>query len=317
VLAIVRDMPSAPHDGLARLFSDQPTLAAQLLRECAGANVPTGLPARLEPPGFNDRPSTDFDADIVVVDGPSHNPVHATVVEAQLTKNEEKRQQLPRYAAALWLLIRCPVDVLVICLDQAVADFYAQPIRTSLPGYEMWPRVVGPAQVPHITDPAKVADSPGLGVLSVVMHGQDRAVADAFLAGLASVPPQQGSEYYETAYSMCAAAIRDVLEDLVPTSTWLVASPFAKEHFGRGLAEGKAEGLAEGKAEGLAEGKAEGLAEGKAEGEAEALLLVLQARGLEVTRADHARISGCTDLEQLRTWVARAVTISTVSDLFR
>jgi hypothetical protein len=140
-------------------------------------------------------------------------------------------------------------------------------------------------------------------------HGQDRAVADAFLAGLASVPPQQGSEYYETAYSMCAAAIRDVLEDLVPTSTWLVASPFAKEHFGRGLAEGKAEGLAE--------GKAEGLAEGKAEGEAEALLLVLQARGLEVTRADHARISGCTDLEQLRTWVARAVTISTVSDLFR
>jgi hypothetical protein len=83
----------------------------------------------------------------------------------------------------------------------------------------------------------------------------------------------------------------------VSTTAWLISSPLAKEHFGRGKAEGKAEGLAE--------------------GAAEAVLLVLQARGLEVTGADRAQITACTDLEQLRTWVGRAATVSATSELFR
>jgi hypothetical protein len=96
---------------------------------------------------------------------------------------------------------------------------------------------------------------------------------------------------------MCATAIRDIMEELVSTTTWPVHSPFAKEHFGRGKAEGKAEG--------------------RAEGEAEAILLVLEARGLDVTSEDRARITACTDLIQLKTWVTRAVTIKTTSELFR
>lgn len=96
---------------------------------------------------------------------------------------------------------------------------------------------------------------------------------------------------------MSPAAIRNVLEDLVSTTAWPVYSPFAREHFGRG--------------------KAEGMAEGRAEGEAEAILLVLDARGLEVTAEDRARIAGCTDLAQLKMWVTRAATVQTTSELFR
>lgn len=128
-------MPSAWHDAITRLFSGQPGLAAEVLRECAGAQVPVGQPARVEPPGFNDRPSADFGADVVVTDGPAGEPVHACVIEAQQEKTEAKRQQLARYAAALWLMVRCPVDVLVICRSQAAARWYARPVVTSLPGY--------------------------------------------------------------------------------------------------------------------------------------------------------------------------------------
>lgn len=32
------------------------------------------------------------------------------------------------------------------------------------------------------------------------------------------------NDYYETAYSMCATAIRDILEELVSTTTWPVHS---------------------------------------------------------------------------------------------
>lgn len=80
------------------------------------------------------------------------------------------------------------------------------------------------------------------------------------------------------------------------TTAWPVHSPFAREHYGRG--------------------KAEGIAEGKAEGEADAILLVLQARGLEITAEERARITACADLAQLTTWVTRAATIRRTSELF-
>jgi hypothetical protein len=74
--------------------------------------------------------------------------------------------------------------------------------------------------------------------------------------------------------------------------TWPVNSPFAKEHFGRGKAEGRAEG------------------------EAEAILLVLQARSLHVTAAEQSRITTCTDLAQLREWVRLAATVKSATELF-
>jgi hypothetical protein len=80
-----------------------------------------------------------------------------------------------------------------------------------------------------------------------------------------------------------------MLEALVSTTTWPVYSPFAKEHYGRG----------------------------KAEGEAEAILLVLRARGLAVTEEQRARITACADVEQLKDWVTRAVSVESASDLFR
>jgi hypothetical protein len=43
---------------------------------------------------------------------------------------------------------------------------------------------------------------------------------------------------------------------------------------------------------------------------------VLQARGLEITAEERARITACTDLAQLTTWVTRAATIRRTSELF-
>ncbi|MGE3284756.1 MAG: hypothetical protein AB7J32_01485 [Pseudonocardia sp.] len=56
--------------------------------------------------------------------------------------------------------------------------------------------------------------------------------------------------------------------------------------------------------------------QGKAEGEARAVLAVLDARGIAVSDDARARITGCTDLEQLDVWVRRAVAAATVDELF-
>ena len=67
---------------------------------------------------------------------------------------------------------------------------------------------------------------------------------------------------------------------------------------------------------GKAEGKTEGEARGKAEGEAQAVLAVLEARGLTPTEQQRQRVLACTDLEQLNSWVRKAVTLVDVEELF-
>ncbi|WP_051193130.1 hypothetical protein [Nocardia jiangxiensis] len=70
------------------------------------------------------------------------------------------------------------------------------------------------------------------------------------------------------------------------------------------------------RAEGAAQGKAEGKAQGKAEGKAEAILDVLAQRRIAVPAAAHDRITACTDHGQLTSWLTRAITIETITDLF-
>ena len=57
-------------------------------------------------------------------------------------------------------------------------------------------------------------------------------------------------------------------------------------------------------------------AEGEAQGEARAVLTFLEARGLTLTEQQRQRILTCTDLEQLNTWVRKAVTLIDVEELF-
>jgi hypothetical protein len=43
---------------------------------------------------------------------------------------------------------------------------------------------------------------------------------------------------------------------------------------------------------------------------------LLAARGLDVPDNARARITGCTDADQLERWIRRAVTVQTVHELF-
>ncbi|WP_232385166.1 hypothetical protein [Actinomadura violacea] len=212
-------------------------------------------------------------------------------MEVQQESSEAKRRQLPRYAASLWLMLDCPVTLLCICPDVTTAAFFAKPIPTDLPGYVAQVVVLGPDDVPAISDAAEVAPHPEVAVLSVLVH-QERKVAEAFVRGLQLMPNEYAPQYYEYAYDMASRAARRTLEELMASSTWLVSSPFAREHFGRGKSEGRAEG------------------------EAEALLVMLDARGLQVPDSTREVIAGCTDTGMLEKWIRRAAVIDKVEDLF-
>src|ERR1700750_437804 len=153
-------MPSPWHDSVTAIFTENPKHAIELVNSLDGTTIPTGTDAHFEAPAFNDRPSTDFYADAVIVAGPKHDPVRAVIVEAQKRTFTDKPPQWARYAAQLWTLLRCPVDVLVICPDAKSAFWYPQPVRPSLPGYTHLPIVLLPSVVPAITDPDAAAANP-------------------------------------------------------------------------------------------------------------------------------------------------------------
>jgi predicted transposase YdaD len=65
-----------------------------------------------------------------------------------------------------------------------------------------------------------------------------------------------------------------------------------------------------------AKGRAEGRVEGSAAAKVEAVLTILQARGIALTEEQKERINGYQDQAQLETWIARAATAESVGELF-
>ncbi|MFF5478991.1 hypothetical protein ACFY5C_16825 [Streptomyces sp. NPDC012935] len=69
--------------------------------------------------------------------------------------------------------------------------------------------------------------------------------------------------------------------------------------------------------EGRAKGQAEGKVEGKVEGKAEDILHILGVRGVEVSDSVRERVTACTDLDVLGTWLDRSLSVADAEELFR
>jgi hypothetical protein len=60
----------------------------------------------------------------------------------------------------------------------------------------------------------------------------------------------------------------------------------------------------------------QGIAEGEAKGKAEAVLKLLDARGLAPSQDQRNQVTTCSDPAQLDLWFDRAITASTVAEVF-
>ena len=63
-------------------------------------------------------------------------------------------------------------------------------------------------------------------------------------------------------------------------------------------------------------GRKDGLKQGEERGVRESIRLIMHTRGLAMDAAAHARIDACSDLEILQRWLARAVQVTSASELF-
>jgi hypothetical protein len=294
-------MLSYLHEVLVDMLGHEPRLAAALLGEKLAAGVPPE-PVRVESAEFSDHAPTQYRADRVLVFGEGAAKV-AIVAEVQNWFDQNKEWVWPAYVANLRAREACPVLLLVLCVKESVAARYNRPIELG-PGSIVTPVVAGPGRIPVITHPSQARHLPELAVLSAIVHHRHperdkvlTAAAEAF--GL--VEPDRGALYYDTVLAELPKPARIYLQEVVMTTQiYPYQSEFARQYFTRGQAEGRAEGLAE----------------GEARGEANALLTVLDARGIGLTDNARARITNCTDLGLLESWLRRATTIDKAEELF-
>lgn len=297
-------MPSPLHEALVLLFRSRPALAAELLRAC-GLPLPEHSRVVLSSETMRNVRPVELAADVMVALEDDERRSLTMIVEVQLRIDEQKRRTWPSYVTLSQRELGCPCVLLVIALDEAVAEWARRPIPLGHPGFVLTPLVIGSDVVPVVMSVEQAARDLELAVLSAVAHGHGERAIDVArptfhaLAGFASLDPDRAGIYLDVVLGALSASARAALEAEMKFK-YEYQSDFARRYF----------------AEGKTEGRAEGKAEGAAAGEADALLRVLAARGFVVDAVTEARIRACTDLEVLGRWVTRAVTATSLGQVF-
>ena len=282
-------MPTSKrHEGLVLLFRNRPELAASVLRDQLGLQLPEYEKAALFVADLTtaDPPGRHVDL-VVVLEGPSGKL--AVVVEVQLKPDYRKRWSWPEYLAGLRARLKCPVVLLVVTPEERVARWASEPIALG-PGSVLTPQVLRPSRIPEVLDLKEASRSPELAVLSVMGHGgasNALELAKVALKAMGGLDDDRARTYADLVLAALSKAARRAMEALMQ-SGYEYQSDFAKKY----------------------------VAEGRAESKAEDVLAVLRARDVKVSAAAEERISECADLKQLGQWIVLAATVSRVEELF-
>jgi len=291
------------HEVLVDLFKNRPSLGAELLTEALGLTLPSYTEARLLSIDLTKIQPTEYRADIVTLLLDGDVPSGVQIVEVQLGIDAAKRYSWPDYATGSRARHRCPVSLLIVAPDPAVAAWCAEPIETGIPGFVLRPPVLGRAAIPVVTDPAEAARRPELSVLSVLAHGETdhgAAIAAAVLPAVAELDDERARFYGDLVLNSLHEAARRALEAMMKGYEY--QSDFAKKYYGQGRDDGRDEG------------RDEGRREGRREGERTLLLRLLRARFGElpapvVTRVESAETS------LLERWGERVLTAQTLAEV--
>ncbi len=288
-------MPSHKHQSLTKLLTESPTLVPVLVRDLLGLEVPESFELLPSPETVRELKYPEYSADgTVLIHQGDEATREAFIVEVQLRPDDDKHATWPLYVAGVHLRLGCPATLVVITDDEDTAAWSATPIDLGRGRMVLRPLVIGPSQIPQHLDQPRARELPELAVLAVITHGEKAGAeqlgrtALAASEDLATTDPIRATLYADLILAYLSEAARKALEDDMGVSTDAYISDFAKRY----------------------------VSQGRSEGEAQALLLVLESRGLAVSDEARARIIACTDIEQLDAWLSRAATADSVDAIF-
>lgn len=235
-------MPSHLHEALLQLFRNRPELAPELLRALQ-ADLPAYTGVRIDSADLTEIQPAEYRADLVV-SLMDDAPILGIVVEVQLSTDDRKHFAWPAYVANLRARMKCPVCLLVIAGDEAVARWAAKPVEMG-GGNCFAPLVLRPSSVPEVTDGALAQVDPELAVLSAIAHGRDadihKAVRIAHAARVASacLDEDRSVLYLDLILAALSEPARRELQIMKPAG-YEFQSDFAKHFVAQGRLEGRA-----------------------------------------------------------------------------
>jgi hypothetical protein len=295
-------MPSGEHESPIALVRQDPDLVASLLAQLFDVQLPPYDHIRPHPTDVQVLVPRTYHADgMLLFCDATDTAVLAAVLEIQRGWDPDKQWTWPLYVAQLQVELKVHAALLVYCPDEAVARRYRGLFADDGLSLRLRPFIFAPADVPLVTDATLARERPALAVLSTLCHRDDVDIDTAFPAlveMLETLGPTKANSYYEIIVAGLPEAAR---------ARWEVhmASTVSTKYRSQFLGGAWAEGLAEGRAE------------GRTEGEGRAVLIVLETRGVAVPAEVREKILACPDLDQLAAWLRRAVTATTIEDVFR
>jgi hypothetical protein len=169
--------------------------------------------------------------------------------------------------------------------------------------------VLGPGDVPAITDIDEAKRSLVLAFMSGVVHGKDMIAVRIGLAlahALDASPDVEMGPYWDTFLASLDEAVRKELE-MQLQQQWEPRSDWGKDLFAKGMAAGEAKGHAD--------GIAKGELLGQVKGRASAALSLLEHLGFTIPSDIRDQVMACLDLTSLDRWLRRVMTALSVEEV--
>ncbi|WP_327429334.1 hypothetical protein [Streptomyces sp. NBC_01236] len=217
------------------------------------------------------------------------------VLESQGKKDERKRGSWPYYLSYLYEEYRCEPVLIVMTQSSSTARWAAQPIRFGLPGWSslvVRPMVLGPDNVPVITDEKEAELNVSLAVLSAITHGKGpraAAILGPLAAALDTIDPTSAALFVQLVTSgLVDDQAKEIWRDLMSPVNYFFRHPVAEKTRD----------------------------EGRIEERIKMTLRTLELRGLQVPDSVRLRVKACSDLDQLEVWSERAVRVTEAAELF-
>ncbi|CAM5465728.1 hypothetical protein ACWD5B_15165 [Streptomyces tanashiensis] len=277
-----------------RIFRHDPRLFSRL-SDLLGLSLPPPIEISLLPTDLTEASPVERRVDTLLRLDTERDGSLLLAIEAQGKKDPAKPASWAYYTAYLWTKYRLPTALLVVCQDRGTAEWAGRPVASGpphMPTLTVQPIVVGPHNMPVITDPAEARADLALATLSALTHAGDPdigAILKALSSALRDVPEDVADPIIEfTAQGLGNRPAREVWRNLVAVDLSFYTSYLSEE-----LRD-----------------------EGRAQGNADAILIVLEQRGLAVSDSVRERVEGCNDPETLRRWLVRAVTVATAEAIF-
>lgn len=240
-------MPSQLHESHLLLFRNQPALAAELMSGVLSMGLPEFKEAEILSSDFTDIQPAEYRADMAIRLY-NEGVVFGIVLEVQLSPDKRKRFVWPAYVALLRARLKCPVELLVVTPDEAVARWAAQPIEIGRRNI-FTPVVLSPSVIPSLVDEEAARANPELAVLSAMAHGCDEDIdraarialcAHAAISGLDS---DRSKLYCDLVIHSLSEAARNALRNM-DARTYEYQSDFARQYVAQGREEGEVNGRA-------------------------------------------------------------------------